>query len=33
MVCGSPDMTAFAFTSETLNIYAIADQMENKGFY
>lgn len=30
-MCGSPNMTAFAFTSEKINVFALADLMEEKG--
>lgn len=32
-MCGSPNMTAFAFTSEKINVFALADLMEEKGMF
>ena len=30
-MCGAPEMTAFAFMSDKINIFVLADQMEEKG--
>jgi len=32
-VVGRPDMTVFAFTAETLDIFAIADRMAERGWH
>jgi len=32
-IVGRPDMTIFAFNHDTLDVYAVADQMQAKGWY